>query len=229
MDGVVLICHQSGGDLMDGVVLICHQSGGDLMDGVVLICQQSGGDLMDGVVLICHQSGGDLMDINAIAISIGNRLLASQNHRLCSGALLHVADLGNQPALYSLCQQTPAIVFLLLARQVRATFASDSRLWRESGVNLAHMSRKCYAQTSRTMCVMLPAFIMQMLRAHSAAELLLDPSVVRYWLRNLWRRTTSSSAYWLKAYTLSRQEVGIWCGPFNIGFCVRMRNRFPQK
>jgi hypothetical protein len=40
-----------------------------------------------------------------------------------------------------------------VARQVRATFASDSRMWRAaSGVNLAHMSCKCYAN-SRTMCV----------------------------------------------------------------------------
>jgi hypothetical protein len=38
---------------------------------------------------------------------------------------------------------------LLLARQVHAIFASDSRMWRASGVNLAHMSRKWYAQNSR--------------------------------------------------------------------------------
>jgi hypothetical protein len=50
---------------------------------------------------------------------------------------------------------------------------------RSSGVNLAHMSRKCYAQTSRTMCVMQPAYIMQKLRAPAAQQgmLLLDPSV----------------------------------------------------
>jgi hypothetical protein len=47
----------------------------------------------------------------------------------------------------------------LLARQVRATFASlgfadVARAIRRESV---HMSRKCYAQNSRTMCVMLPA------------------------------------------------------------------------
>jgi hypothetical protein len=41
----------------------------------------------------------------------------------------------------------------LLVLQVRATFVSADET-RASGVNLAHMSRKCYAQNSRTMCVM---------------------------------------------------------------------------
>jgi hypothetical protein len=68
--------------------------------------------------------------------------------------------------------------------QVRATLALDSRMWRASGVNPAHMSRKCNAQKFRTMCVMEPAYIMQMTvprtcRARSAQHgmLLLDSSV----------------------------------------------------
>jgi hypothetical protein len=38
---------------------------------------------------------------------------------------------------------------------LRATFTSDSRrdVMRASGVNPAHMSRKCYAKDSRMMCV----------------------------------------------------------------------------
>jgi hypothetical protein len=51
---------------------------------------------------------------------------------------------------------------------VHVIFASDSRMWRASGVNLAHMSGKCYAQNVHTMCVMSPAYIMQMLRAPAA-------------------------------------------------------------
>jgi hypothetical protein len=47
--------------------------------------------------------------------------------------------------------------YALLARQVPATFASDSRMWRAHPVwirrDAAHMSRKC-TQYSRTMCVM---------------------------------------------------------------------------
>jgi hypothetical protein len=55
---------------------------------------------------------------------------------------------------------------VLLARQVRATFASDSRMTRASGVNLAtesiwRMLRAKFAYDVRHV----PAYIMQMLRA----------------------------------------------------------------
>jgi hypothetical protein len=61
----------------------------------------------------------------------------------------------------------------LLAQHVHATFASDSRMWRASSVNLAHMLRKCAS------CTCSPR-IMRMLRTRSAQQgmLLLDPSVV---------------------------------------------------
>jgi hypothetical protein len=44
-------------------------------------------------------------------------------------------------------QSRPKVTYLV-ARQVRATFASDSRMWRASGVNLAHS----VAQTLRARC-----------------------------------------------------------------------------
>jgi hypothetical protein len=70
-------------------------------------------------------------------------------------------------------QRGPKLTSLVArsAQQGRATFASDWRIMaRASGVNLVWriMSRKCYAQNSRTMCVMWPAYIMQMLRAPAA-------------------------------------------------------------
>jgi hypothetical protein len=55
------------------------------------------------------------------------------------------------------------------ARQVRATFVSDSRMWRASGVNLAHMPRKCLRVNF--VCDVSPSCsprIMQMLRAPPA-------------------------------------------------------------
>jgi hypothetical protein len=49
------------------------------------------------------------------------------------------------------------------ARNICVGFADVTRA---SGVNPAHLSRKCYAQNSRTMCVKLyVALVMQMLRA----------------------------------------------------------------
>jgi hypothetical protein len=40
------------------------------------------------------------------------------------------------------------------ARNICVGFADVTRTWRESGANLAHMSRKCYAQNSRMMRVL---------------------------------------------------------------------------
>jgi hypothetical protein len=91
-----------------------------------------------------------------------------------------------------------------VVRVVRATFASDSRMWRASGENPAWIWRIFHANVTRNICVRSASCssrIMQMLRAPAAqGMLLLDPSVyvvplyicivhkILYWCDSAWGR-----------------------------------------
>jgi hypothetical protein len=74
----------------------------------------------------------------------------------------------------------------------RGRCAQHLRRIRGCDAHPAHMSRKCYAQNSRTMCVICSPRIMKIFCARSAQQgiLLLDPSVCGLWKNYEWFQHT---------------------------------------
>jgi hypothetical protein len=81
-------------------------------------------------------------------------------------------------------------------------------MWRASGVNLAHMSRKYNAQNVRTMCVM------QMLRAFAARN-----KGCYFW----------TPLYTLIVYITLISKCGLWCTHDNVMNRKHIKNRSQDK